>query len=211
MISNPVFAITNNSALPVTNFTADMTPPALLFYNLNIDSAVFTFSFSEVVDYSSFDPTQLTLLSIENTSAPDLIAYTITGGRVRPVDNTVLYLDIDIADLNEIKRLATLAISENATFISFTSNLVADTFNNSVVNVTEAAPVQVSEFTPDSTSPIAVSFTLDVNQGHLNLTFDDTMLASSFDSIAFRAQSTMHAMSNRYYTLTSSTTNSSNH
>ena len=189
MNSNQVVAIPNNSALQVTNFTDDTTPPVLLSYDLNIDSATFTFSFSEVVDYDSFDPTQLTLLSAQNNSLPEIETYTLLGGRVRPIDDTVLYLDIDTDDLNEIKRLANLAISENTTFIAFASTLVADTFNNSVMSVAPTAPLQVSQFISDFTPPLAVSFTLDVNQGLLNLTFDETVNASSFRIEAVTIQS----------------------
>ena len=177
MNGNGVFSVANDSALLVTNFTADTTPPSLMSYDLDINTAVFTLRFTEVMDYRSFDPTQLILVSTSSES--NVTLYTILGGSVQPVDDIVLYLNIDIEDLNEIKRLLDLATSENTTYIAFTSDLVTDTFNNSIINITEETPLQVTEFTPDTTPPEVVSFVLDINLGLLNITFNETVDAAS--------------------------------
>ena len=189
MNNNSVVAIANDSALSVTNFTRDMILPRLEAFDLDINAGVFTFHFSEVMDYVSFDPTQLTLLSSNNPFDTSATVYTLTGGSVRPSDDIVLYVEINITDLNEIKRLSELAVDENSTFISFDFNLVTDTFNNSVVNVSLADPQSVSRFTQDMTSPLIEVFTLDVDQGLLTLTFDETVNASTFTISAVTVQS----------------------
>ena len=85
--------------------------------------------------------------------------------------------------------MSELAVDENSTFISFDFNLVTDTFNNSVVNVSLADPQSVSRFTQDMTSPLIEVFTLDVDQGLLTLTFDETVNASTLTVSAVTVQS----------------------
>ena len=48
-------------------------------------------------------------------------------------------------------------------------------------NVTTPDPVQVTELTEDGVNPELVEYTLDVDAGELQLTFDETIIASSID------------------------------
>ena len=133
----------------------------------------------------------------------------LSGGRVVTEEDgvrvvMVVLLDSDITAIKLNEQLAT-AVHNTYPSVEPSANEVM------AGNLMELITLHATAFVLDATRPQLISFTLNMTQGVLNLTFDDTMLASSFDSIAFRAQSTMHAMSNRYYTLTSSTTNSSNH
>ena len=115
----------------------------------------------------------------------------------------VVLLDSDITAIKLNEQLAT-AVHNTYPSVEPSAN------EDRAGNLMELITIHATAFVLDATRPQLISFTLNMIQGVLNLTFDDTMLACTFDSTAFRVQSTMYAMSNRYYTLTSSTTNSSN-
>jgi hypothetical protein len=190
--SNPAMAIPITQALPVSNFTRDSTQPALLSFDLDLDSEVVTLRFSEVVDYASFNVSQLIFLS-ESSLSENLTTYRLTSGMVRPVDNHTLYLDLDVSDLNELKRLRNLAVSLNTTYLAFGSGLVMDTFGNDVENVTETEPERAAEYIRDTTPPTAIGFTLDINMDTLSLTFDETVNASSLVISSITIQSSLRS------------------
>ena len=204
MNGNAVEEITNMSALAVANYTSDTTSPQVVSIDLDLDSGVVTFMFSEVVAYSTFNDTQLTLQNVRNTSATNYTSYTLQNSTVRPVDSTLLYLDLSAEDLNEIKRLSDLATTVNNTYFVFTDSLVADTFGNAVVNSSQEEAVPVRNLTADHTPPELVGFTLNMNTGVLTLTFNETVNATSIDISAIAVQSSsMSAVES--YSLQSST------
>jgi len=131
----------------------------------------------------------------------------LSGGRVVTEENGVRVVIVLLdSDITAIKLNEQLATAVHNTYPSVEPSANEDRAENLMELITSHA----TAFVLDATRPQLISFTLNMIQGVLNLTFDDTMLACSFDSTAFRVQSTMYAMSNRYYTLTSSITNSSN-
>ena len=108
----------------MTNYTKDEIAPMLTQYDLDMNEGLIALYFSEVVDYSSLNSTLITLYA-SNDTAETVTNYTLSaGGEVIPIDDTELYLYIDITDLNEIKRLSELAIDNKTTFLTFTSELV---------------------------------------------------------------------------------------
>ena len=64
--------------------------------------------------------------------------------------------------------------------------------------------VQAAVFLNDTTRPFLVGFDLDMDVGHLSLTFSETVNASSFDPTGITLQSTVNSMAgtNSSYTLT---------
>ena len=177
MNGNPVEPIVNSSAFQVTNFTKDEINPQIESFDLNMNVGIITLSFSEVVSYSTIRPQQLTLYASNDTSNTTM--YSLTGGYVVPSDDTILVLFFNSTDLNEIKRLTELAISNETTFLSLTNLTVEDTFFNPIVAVTNEMPLQVAGFKEDATPPQLVLFELDMNLGVLTLSFDETINASS--------------------------------
>ena len=191
MNNNALQEIFNISALTVTNFTEDSTSPTIVSFELNINDKLLILTFDEVVDYESFNQTQLTLQNIANATEvnTDIATYTITVSDVRPIDDTFLTIDLLPEDLNAIKKLTNLATSVNDTYIFFTEYLVKDTFGNNIEEITDDEAIKVSSFSSDATPPVLTSFTLDVDGGWLHLTFDETVNASSFDISSVTIQS----------------------
>jgi len=64
---NRVGSVDSSSAVQVTNFTADVTPPQLEKFDLDLDSGFLNLTFNEVVDAVSFTPTLISFSSSNNT------------------------------------------------------------------------------------------------------------------------------------------------
>ena len=67
-------------------------------------------------------------------------------------------VDIDDADLNEIKRLRDLATSNATTFISLTKETIEDMNGNEIVSISKTNAEQVQLYVPDSIVPKLLSF-----------------------------------------------------
>ena len=201
----------SSSALSVRFHTVDSTSPQLQEYDLDMNTGIFTFRFSETVDGRLLDLTRLTLHSSMYSSLCNpmypceqhtlgLKMYTPVGD-ISPEFNA----SIGILDLNEIKRLRELATSEESTYISFTNTLIPDTNGNLVVSITPLVALQVTKYTKDATRPNLVSFDLDLNADVLMLTFDETVDGATLDEtqITFQ-QFDILLDGDQYYQLTGS-------
>jgi hypothetical protein len=84
-------------------------------------------------------------------------------------------------DLDNIKLDAGLAISAATTYIVVTADVATDMNENAVVPVPATDAVMVQTFTPDTTNPYLVWFDLDMNTGHVDMLFSETLNLSSFE------------------------------
>ncbi|CAI8014679.1 hypothetical protein GBAR_LOCUS9167 [Geodia barretti] len=194
MNRNTLYPISTDEGIRVNNFTRDEISPQLLHYDLDMDEGLLTLYFSEVVDYASFDPSTMTLYASNDTSL-STTNYTLVAGEVLSSDDTEIYFYLDITDLNEIKRLSALAVDNETTFLSFLSTLVVDTFDN---NVTEDTLRPVRDYIQDTTPPELDEFVLDLDEGELSLTFNETVNASSLNIEAITVVSGTHPMAENY-------------
>ena len=187
MNGNPITFISPNNALPVLDFIPDMTSPNMLSFSLNLTAGEMQFVFDETVNVSSFDPTELLLIS---DTSPVTNNYTLTGGLVSARSSTVIALSLAVADLNAIKLDEALATSISNTFLTFAAQLVTDTNRNQIAPVSNSFALQVGTFTEDVLGPHLISFQLDLNTGLLQLTFSEPIRVSSIDYTAFTLQNT---------------------
>ena len=189
------------NATQVLEFTADETDPRLVSFDLDLSLDTLTFRFSETVDASSLDPTQLTLLSgsltdalmdnSSNTTADYFTNYTLTGGENTPlrVDSTELVLKLSFDDRNEIRKLTDLAVSNSSTFVAITDGFVLDMNGNMVEAIEDDSPLPVSSFTSDSVRPWLTSFDLDMDGPLLTLFFSETVRVSTLNISGISLQS----------------------
>jgi hypothetical protein len=97
-------------------------------------------------------------------------------------------IDLSDADLNEIKRLTTLAIDETSTYISFTSDMIND-MNQSPPNKVDLVAMSeaklVDKFTSDTTPPTLDNYTLNLTSEILVLYFSETIKRDSLNITKF--------------------------
>ena len=139
MFGNPVAAIVDGSALAVTVFTPDATPPNITTFDLrnapNGVDIILTVVFSETVNASTVDPTSFTLF--DAPGSPN--NYTLTGGIVTLVNSAEIDILITPGDLAAIKSRGPLASTVDAGYLSAAAGAGVD-----MVGLTSP------EITPDS-------------------------------------------------------------
>ncbi|XP_062518522.1 uncharacterized protein LOC134193700 [Corticium candelabrum] len=178
MNDNFVEPIESTSGLRVRMFTQDVTRPSLVSFDLNMDSGNLTMTFDEVINARRFLPTEITLH--EATNRTNSTTLTITGGTTSVKDDTVIDLAFSIDDLNELKRLEHLAIDVNSSYLTLTSLAAEDMNGNQIHAINVSEIVRVATFTSDTTEPVLVTFSLDIDSGVVTLVFDETVRASTF-------------------------------
>ncbi len=126
-----MIAISLDNALSVTNFTRDTTSPLLVSHELDLTSEEIRFLFDETVNINSFDATALSFVGIDNVTS-----YTLTGGLIESdVNDTTFALVLTTFDLNELKKIETLATSLDNSYIQYNGELLQDMNENFVLAV----------------------------------------------------------------------------
>ena len=181
MNGNKLEEIPPNNALIASDVVSDHTAPNLVFFDLDLTSEVLSLTFDETVDASSLQPSSITIQAAEFTPMVSLILWhQLDGGVGSMNDSHVLHIQLDTADLNEIKQLTDIATSSNNTYIIFSSDLVSDTSGNEVNAIMNGRGLPVKTFRADMVRPQLDNFTLDMNQALLHLTFSETVDSSTF-------------------------------
>ena len=177
-------------ALIVTNFINDITAPILQYFVLlDLNSGVLQVEFNEPVNISTFDGTKFVLQSgpDNNTSIEHL---SLTGGTPSYVDSSLRIIEImmnhdDVKDLKVREILGTMR-SNSFLFIDRDAIQNSAGIPNKASHYTDA--FEVDNYIPDSTRPRLQNYSLNLNTGVLNFSFDDVMNASSLftNHIAFQ-------------------------
>lgn len=193
-------------AIPVTMYTEDLTPPILSAFDLNMTAGLLTLYFTETVNTTSLDVSQITLRNSENSSSSAEPSFTLTpeSSSTSTPFNDVVYVDIGLDDLNELKRIRGLATSDDDTFISITNTTVLDMNENSVEAILSSSTIQVANFTRDLVRPMVDAIELDMNTGMLTFNFTETIDILSLDINTLTIQPAFSVTTNESsYTLTS--------
>ena len=203
MNGNFLNAITMGNAIKASDFIPDTTRPALLSYDLDMDNALLTISFSETVESDSLLVDQLTLQNAPTASRS--VSLSNSSSHVR-VDSTVIFVNISFEDLSRIKLERSIASVANGTnvFLTFTNHTIQDMNGNYVIGKSDSQGVPVNEFTEDTTSPVLSSFSLDMNTGLLNMTFNEVVDSLTYNATDIYIQQ-HQSLSNysEYYRITS--------
>lgn len=187
---NPVVPISFFNPLGVTEFVQDDTPPVLETFDLDMNQGTLMLYFSETIDPTTLDIIQVALQYAQD-STDSVYSHVLSGGFTTGEPAPTILVELNIPDLNEIKRISQLAVSADTTYIRITRGAVRDMNDNSVATIFEDDGLQVSQYMPDMTSPDLVRFDLDLSRERLILTFSETVNASSVDTSGIVLQSAM--------------------
>ena len=199
------FVATND--IVVTVYNADLFPPTVTGYTFDLDRGTITLTFNEAIRPSSLDISSLTLL--EAPSSANTILLVSMGNIISPSPSTI-FIRLDSLNVDNIKLNAQLATANTSTYITFGAELICDIANNCAEEVPSASALQVTEYIPDTTRPVFMSFNLNVNTMLLTLFFDEVVNGSSIDLRQITFQDMRAAYPTVSYTLTGGTTNRSN-
>ena len=192
----------------------DSVLPVLKAYTLDMNAGKITLTFSEVVNGSSFDPTHITLQNKEVRQASTL-TYKLTSEvtcskKAAIVDqlhdgpcasSTLQSVSLNLVDMNEIKKLYGLAVTEGTTYVSMTENTIFDMNTNAVEAVASSKALLAGKYVKDSTNPKADSFSVNMDTGVINVTFSETVDALSLAFASVRVQGSLDTSSTSHFTL----------
>jgi hypothetical protein len=169
------------TGIMATEYINDTTLPHLRSFTVDMDTGTFVLSFSETVNISTFNPTNLTLI---DTAAPEpLTRYTIrNNGTLMTLDDSpIITFQLDEDDLNAIKLDTGLFSAMATSFISLTPDAVIDMSNNFIFALNFSAAIQASNYTFDETPPELENYELDLNAGAMTLSFNEAVNLLNFN------------------------------
>ena len=188
IVGNPSNAILDSNAAQVVNFFPDSTPPTLTNWTINMNASTLSMTFDDVMDADSLTVTSITLQA-DGTNTDKINEFTLRGGSTASPDGYVIVVDITQSDLDEIKLRSGLATSLADSYLSLLSTAIDDQVPLGVTSIVPGRARQAAGYTPDTTQPDLSSFTLDMQNGRLSLTFSDVMNTSSLDVTQLTLQS----------------------
>ena len=199
--------ISSADALQPTDFIRDSTPPEIESFSLNLDTNSMAVTFSEPVLVSSFNPQNLVLRSQLDPASGE--SYTLTGGTVRSTASAashVINFTLTDGDVTFLETNALIATGLTNVFLSASMPVAQDTNNNTNVALSS---LSVDVFVADTSPPSVIAFDLDMDDGVLEILFNDPVNTSTFNPTSITLQSRVTRRSIEWVTLGSqSSTNS---
>ncbi len=179
MNDNSFFA--SNEPFFATNVVADTTEPVLEAVGLNMVTHELTLSFSETIDRRSVSTDGLIIEELDHDSI-----YVLTeSDLVSEVDSPVVVMRLSTDDINGIKALHHLAVSETSTVVTVSNVHATDMYGNQLTD----GSVVCTEYFGDTTRPQLATYDLDMNNGLLLMTFDETINPATIDPSGMFLQS----------------------
>ena len=168
--------------IQVSILTNDVTPPRFLSFPVfDLNSGLFTIIFTEPINGSSSDFTQVTFAN--SVSEPTQMV-TLTEGYTSP-DHVEIDFFLHRNDLNALKYHLNLCTSRSNCWIRLPSFFIKDIGSNPFLHSNYqpgalASYHQPTVFVADSTPPVLESFSIDMNLGQLVLSFDEVINETNF-------------------------------
>ena len=170
----------------------DDSSPRLIDYSLDMDEGLLSLTYSEVVLVSSVNFAGFTILGGMNSSFPSV---TLSSGTTNALESVVLNITFSDVDRFAIQAATAVATNASTTFLSTTNDSISDTQNyvSVPIEMDSASPINPAKYTPDTTPPVLRSFDFDLNQGILEITFDEVVDLPNIDitKIVLRSTSNM--------------------
>ena len=171
-------------SVQVSSLVQDVTPPRFLAFPVfDLNSGLFTIIFSEPINGSS---TQFTQVTFSNEVSSPSQSVTLTEGFTSP-DSIEIDFHLTRDDLNSLKYRLNLCTNRSNCWVKLPSFFVADIGSNPFLHSNyqpgaSASYHQPTVFIPDTTSPILERYSIDMNTGELVLSFDEVVDESFFQA-----------------------------
>eukprot|EP00117_Sycon_ciliatum_P048414 scpid34370/ scgid34477/ len=177
--TNGLTGVPASTGIKATANTADLTPPAISRYTLDLNSHQLIMTMSENVLATSVRPERITLQSSETSAA---VSVTLSNASTSSVTGAVLTINILSADQDRIKQLDTLAFSRPSSFVSTRQGYVQDIAQNDADAILVGKAQNVDTFIRDSVRPNLLRWDLNLNTRRVTLYFDQVVNVSTLDA-----------------------------
>ena len=167
-----VLGVTNGNAIQALQVFSDTTSPELSEFNLDMNTGTVYLSFTDTVNLTSFDQTKVSLQNSNSSSPSQNI--TLRGGTVtRSGVGRIIAIQLSASQFNLVASLTGLATSTSTSYVSLAASAVIDLSGNAILR--SASAKAVTNFTADGNKPTLQSYSLDMDNGIVNLTFSETV------------------------------------
>ena len=196
--------ITQAIQLSPGGFSEDISPANLVEFQLDLNTALLSLTFDDVIDSTSINPMSLTLQN--KPSSPTSYIALISSSTQSNENSDLIYISLSKRELLRLKLDLTLATSAVDCYTSMDSSFATDIENRPVVAIPSsfALPLLPLSYIPDTTAPSLSTFALDLDSGTLQLNFSEPVLPHFTNS----SQLTLHSQSSgmgTFITLNSTT------
>ncbi|GMH88778.1 hypothetical protein TrST_g6209 [Triparma strigata] len=211
---NKLLAVGDGNALQAEAMIYDTTRPNLLSFTLDMDVGTLTLNFDEPVLASSFNAAKVTLSGEKDSTLATADTFTLTSlSATSSVDGSSLVVTLERSgglyqDFDLIAYARQMATTKRDTFLVLSEDTVVDTSPkfNKVNAIAATNATKCAFFTPDSTSPTLLSYSLDMNEGSMILTFSEAVwVDNTFDVRAIQLQDAATNTFTESYVLTTDT------
>ena len=144
----------------------------LTSFDINMHTGVLDLTFNDVVDVTTWNQAAVTFQS--DRTAGDGPTYDVTAANILTTNNNfTIQVQLSDADLFGLKSQFGLATDINNTFITTRASIIDDTAERDIIAITDGKALQVSNYFADTVSPELTMFSIDMDAGIMNLTFND--------------------------------------
>jgi hypothetical protein len=184
---NNLEELTDGNAIQASAFLDDYTPPYMKSFSLDMDAGILLLEFNEVVDLRTLDTTKLILRNNANgTEYGPAANYTLSATSQTPLEGhrgnaSLVPIVLSFTDLNNLKRMKTLGVDYNTTYLQFEQSLVADMVGFKIVERPPDNALRINILTPDTTAPRVEFFSMDTNAGVIRLNFQEAVDIETLD------------------------------
>ena len=174
----------------MTRLIPDNQPAVITEFTFNINESILILTFNEPVRATSLQTTAIIIQANRNETNSSL-QYQLTGGFTASPNQREITINLATEDISALKRLPFATALDN-TYLSVTSQVVQDMAF--VPNPTTAIPtdsaLRASVYTPDTEGPAITSYTLNLQDDILELTFNEPVLVSTMNFTRISLSST---------------------
>ena len=144
----------------VVTLVDDLRNPQLQQFDLDMNFGTLTMEFDNVMNPDTLEGSAITIQNAALATAP---VYSFIGGTTSSEPGYVIVLDLDIGDLNALKRNRDIATAAENTYIAIAADLISSYggINGErdpppgldVLSIVNGDGVRVRNFTSDTTNP----------------------------------------------------------
>ena len=167
-------------SIPLTELN-DTISPGVTYASLDFSSRVLRLHFSEPVNIHSFNGSKI---SIVNQLQSPSISYNLSGASVSQPENHTDILSITMTTefVTMIESQPFIGDTRDNTLLSLQDGFVQDFANNSYNSVNGVDIILLDEFIADQIMPQLTNATMDLNNGYLQLTFNEPVQLNTFNT-----------------------------
>ncbi len=147
-----------------------------------------TLEFNDVVDASTVNASAITLQSSVARRSMESQMLTVDGAPTNSPSGRIISLQLNDELTNDIKQIRNLCTSSQNCYMTISQYLAFSPSGLSTTLITDGSAIVVRDFTADTTRPLLLLWTLNMDAGTMELIFSETVDVNTFQFHQFSLQ-----------------------